>query len=146
MAGSAASVVRKLREQVGRFGAGSHEAQPLLKVPQPIQTVPPAGDQTFKHMSLWGTVHIRAAGHFNLFCHQTAAVSWVGWTGSTWWPERPPPYLCARHCLASGSMKSPDFPRSACILSLFPCPFFHSPFVYHCHPHLYFLLKFYVSQ
>lgn len=26
---SAAAVVRKRREQVGRFGAGSHEAQPL---------------------------------------------------------------------------------------------------------------------
>lgn len=132
MAGSAAPVIRKRKEQVGRFGAGSHKAWPLRKVPQPIQTVPPAGDQTFKHTSLWGIVHIQTAGHFSLFCHQVAAVSWIGWKKSTWWPERPSPYLCARHCLTSGSMQSPDFPRSACMSR--------------CHPLLYFLLQFYVSQ
>lgn len=27
----------------------------LLKMPQPSQTAPPAGDQVVKHMSLWGT-------------------------------------------------------------------------------------------
>lgn len=31
--------------------------QGLLKVPQLSQAVPPAGNQVFKHMSLWGTSH-----------------------------------------------------------------------------------------
>lgn len=33
----------------------------LPKVPQPLQTVPPAGDQMFKHVSPWVTLHTQAA-------------------------------------------------------------------------------------
>lgn len=29
----------------------------VLKGPQPLETVPSAGDQIFKHMSLWGMFH-----------------------------------------------------------------------------------------
>lgn len=28
------------------------------KLPRPFQTEPPAGDQLFRYMSLWGTFHI----------------------------------------------------------------------------------------
>lgn len=31
----------------------------LLKLPQPSRTVPPVGDQVFKHMCLKGAVHVQ---------------------------------------------------------------------------------------
>lgn len=37
----------------------SSARSPIWKVPQPSKTTLPAGDQLFKHMSLWGAFHIQ---------------------------------------------------------------------------------------